>query len=59
MGLFGLPRCPHCGGKLERTGYSFPYPQLRCRSCIKRNSEKGELEDRIERLENELAKRRG
>jgi tRNA(Ile2) C34 agmatinyltransferase TiaS len=51
MGLFGLPRCPHCGGKTERTYASFPFPQLRCPTCIARNSEKEELEKRIAKLE--------
>lgn len=56
MGLFGLPKCPHCGGKTERTGYSFPYPQLRCRNCIRNNKAKREDEDRIKKLEERIKK---
>jgi len=58
MGWFSNPKCPHCGGELEETGYCFPYPAWRCPSCIKRNREKKEqdreihdLRRRIEELE--------
>ena len=55
MGLFSLPKCPHCGGKTERTHASFPFPQLRCPNCIKNNMEKKQLNDRITALEKKLA----
>lgn len=51
MGLFSKPKCPHCGGPITETGYSFPFPAYRCRNCIKRNSELKELSDRIKKLE--------
>lgn len=56
MGLFSrkLPKCPHCGGQTTPTGYSYPYPQLRCKNCIQRNTEKQELEARIKALEDKL-----
>lgn len=56
MGWFSNPKCPYCGGDLTRTGYSFPYPQWRCRSCIRKNSEKKALKDEIEDLKNRLSK---
>lgn len=56
MGLFGLPKCPHCGGKTEETGYSFPYPQLRCRRCIATNKAKREQEEEIEDLKRRIEK---
>lgn len=63
MGLFSKPKCPHCGGVLSPTGYSFPYPALRCKACIARNTAKKEqliknmqLEKRIQKLENQLKK---
>ena len=46
MGLF-TKHCPHCGSKLEPTGYSFPYPPWRCKNCIERN----EIKKRIDKLE--------
>jgi tRNA(Ile2) C34 agmatinyltransferase TiaS len=56
MGLFSvkLPKCPHCGGPTVRTGYSYPYPQLRCNSCYQRNKEIQEMEERIATLEKEI-----
>jgi tRNA(Ile2) C34 agmatinyltransferase TiaS len=54
MGLFGKPKCPRCGGNLEYTGYSWPYPEWRCPACINRNKEKkriSDLEKRIKELE--------
>ncbi len=56
MGLFSLPKCPHCGGKITPTGYSFPYPQYRCKNCIKINTEKQALENRIKSLEESINK---
>ncbi|WP_300601144.1 hypothetical protein [uncultured Rikenella sp.] len=55
MGLFGRPKCPHCGAKLEPTNYSFPYPQWRCRSCIERNAEEEKRKKRIAELEKRIA----
>ena len=54
--MFGFlkPICPHCGSALEATGYSAPYPSHRCKTCIRRNTDKqkiSELEKRIEDLE--------
>jgi tRNA(Ile2) C34 agmatinyltransferase TiaS len=54
MGLFSTPKCPHCGGKLQYTGYSWPYPEYRCPACIDRNKQARkvkELEKRIKELE--------
>lgn len=51
MGLFSKPKCPHCSAPLTPTNYAFPFPQWRCKNCIKRNTEKNELEDRIRELE--------
>jgi tRNA(Ile2) C34 agmatinyltransferase TiaS len=58
MGLFSNPKCPKCGGKTVRTGYSFPFPQLRCNRCVNYNSrikkqeqENQALKLRLERLE--------
>lgn len=58
MGLFStkLPKCPHCGGPTVQTGYSFPYPQLRCNNCYTRNIEKQEMEARIAALESKVKK---
>lgn len=56
MGLF-KKYCPQCGGILERTGYSFPFPQWRCNNCIKRNKEMKLLERRIDELEKKLGER--
>jgi hypothetical protein len=39
FGFFEPLRCPRCGGVLTKTCYAFPYPQLRCVSCIRRNNE--------------------
>lgn len=52
MGLFSNPKCPQCGLPVTPTGYSFPFPQWRCKNCIKKDEEKNELEERIRRLEN-------
>ena len=57
MGLFSKPKCPHCGGKLTETGYSYPYPAYRCRACYKRNAEKMETDNRIKALEEALKKK--
>lgn len=46
MGLFNLPKCPHCGEETVATGYSYPYPQLRCNRCCNKNAKK-----QIKRLE--------
>lgn len=43
-------KCPYCGSKLTRTGYSFPFPQLRCNSCIERN----DMKKRIAKLEKQV-----
>ena len=51
MGLFSYPKCPKCGSETEPTGYAEPYPQLRCRPCVRRNSEKASDEKRIAALE--------
>jgi len=51
MGWFSNPKCPHCGTETVATGYSFPYPQLRCNRCYKENTRLKELEDRIKQLE--------
>lgn len=51
MGLF-TKYCPECGGKLERTGYAFPYPQWRCPNCIRNNK----MKKRMDRLEKKLEK---
>jgi tRNA(Ile2) C34 agmatinyltransferase TiaS len=56
MGLFSKPKCPDCSGQLTQTGYSFPFPQWRCKRCIKRNKEKKAFEERINRLENIIHK---
>ena len=52
MGIFSKPKRPQCGQPVTETGYSFPFPQYRCEFCIKRATEKAELEERISRLEN-------
>jgi len=51
MGWFSNPKCPRCGGETVATGYSFPYPQLRCNRCYNESKRLQELEDRIEYLE--------
>lgn len=38
--IIGKFNCPKCNCKLEVTGYSFPYPQFRCPSCIRKNRKK-------------------
>lgn len=53
MGLFSH-KCPQCGGKLEATGWSFPYPTHRCPNCIrvdKQNKKIEELERKMEELQ--------
>lgn len=53
MGLFSH-KCPECGGKLEATGYAFPYPTHRCANCIRMNNEmkkRRALEKRVRQLE--------
>jgi len=54
MGLFGNPKCPHCGNELEETGYSSFYPQYRCKFCIEKNKEKEKILKKIEKLEQEV-----
>ena len=56
MSLFRKPKCPYCGGKLAPTGYSFPYPQWRCLSCITANTKARKIKDLEERIK-ELEKR--
>jgi len=56
MSLFGNPKCPSCGGKTVRTGYSFPYPQLRCIPCYRQSIEREELEKRNRSLEHRINK---
>lgn len=51
MGWFSNPKCPHCGGPTVATGYSFPFPQLRCNRCYEANTKIKELEDRLKALE--------
>lgn len=49
------PKCPHCNGPLEPTGYSAPYPSHRCKSCIgaaQKERRIEELEARISQIEN-------
>jgi tRNA(Ile2) C34 agmatinyltransferase TiaS len=55
MGLFGPPKCPHCGGPLKETGYSSPYPAWKCPRCIRTNTEKRKMDDRIKELEKRLS----
>lgn len=43
MGLF-TPKCPRCGGVLQETGYSAPYPTHRCPSCIAAHERKSEVD---------------
>lgn len=53
MGWFSL-KCPQCGGPVEATGYSAPYPAYRCKSCIAsaaRELELAALRERVARLE--------
>jgi hypothetical protein len=57
MGLFSDPKCPNCNWPLTRTYYAFPFPQWRCKNCIKRNEEKKATEDRIKALENIILKK--
>lgn len=38
-------RCPLCGGKLQATGDSAPYPSHRCPTCIEANRVRQEIED--------------
>lgn len=54
MGLFSKPKCPRCGGVLTPTGYSWPFPALRCKNCIQNNKEKKDIEERISKLENQI-----
>ena len=49
-----LPPCPHCGGKLTRTGYAYPCEQLRCQACIDRNRAKREQKSEMETLRQEV-----
>ena len=49
FGLFKV-KCPHCGGELEPTGYSAPYPSHRCKSCIRRNTDRQKLSDLEKRI---------
>jgi tRNA(Ile2) C34 agmatinyltransferase TiaS len=51
MGLFSKPKCPRCGGPITATGYSFPFPQYRCRNCIAKNQQ----DKRIKELEKQVA----
>lgn len=51
MGWFSNPKCPKCGTQTVKTGYSFPYPQLRCNRCYNENNKFKQLEDRIKQLE--------
>jgi len=57
--LFGNPKCPHCGGTLEETGYSTYHPQWRCPACIKRNKAKNDEKQRIESLERRIRQLEG
>lgn len=46
--------CPRCGGPLEATGYSAPYPTHRCRRCMDaaaKDAKIKELEARLEKIE--------
>ena len=54
MGLFSLPNCPKCGRETTETGWSFPYPALICKPCVKKAREKREELSRIEALEKEV-----
>ena len=54
MGFFSNPDCPYCGHELEETGYAFPYPEWRCRTCIRNNrKEQGDKEE-ISKLKQRL-----
>lgn len=55
MGWFDNPRCPHCGGELQETGYCFPYPAWRCPTCIKRKKKEKERDEEMERLKARVA----
>ena len=53
MGWF-TPKCPRCGGPLQATGYSAPYPSHRCPACIAdsaRDEEIKQLRARIDKLD--------
>ena len=57
MGWFSKPKCPHCGGTdLEETGYSFPYPQIRCNTCTSNNRKRKKDKKRLDELEKEIEK---
>lgn len=49
MALFAH-KCPQCGGKLEPTGYAFPYPPHRCRRCIEDNKKQEQIKDLERRI---------
>lgn len=47
------PKCPRCGGPLQVTGYSAPYPSHRCPACIanaQRDAEIAALRKTVETL---------
>ena len=46
-------KCPQCGNKLQRTYYSFPYPQYRCTYCIAYNEI---IKDRVDKKIKEVIK---
>ena len=54
MGWFDNPKCPHCGGELQETGYCDPYPAWRCPACIKRNREDKERQEEMDDCQEEM-----
>ena len=56
MGWFSNPNCPQCGRETVETGYSFPYPQLRCNYCVKVSKTERKSKETIADLEARLSK---
>jgi tRNA(Ile2) C34 agmatinyltransferase TiaS len=54
MGWF-TPKCPHCGGVLQSTGFCAPYPTHRCQICIENHRRDAELKA----LRSDIAKLKG
>ena len=59
LDMFKNLKCPHCGNRVEPTGYSVGFPQYRCRYCIRKNRKDNQMTDRMAKLEARVAELEG